>query len=112
VHENNERIDEHPVYCEVQDRQRNLIMHKLLITVTFFALIAAFAGCTHQPHSKSAVLKDLTPNMDGLSETYAENDAGIVVVNNANDRMFVDDMRRATLLDKPSMLSPYPVVDH
>lgn len=109
--ENKDRNDELPVYCECQKRQRNFTMNKWLFTVTIFALLGLFVGCTHQPHSKSAILKDLTPNMDGLSETYSENDAGIVVVNNANERMLVDDMRRATLLDKPSMLSPYPVTD-
>ena len=63
-------------------------------------------------YSNKAIAANLTPIMDGLAETYSENDAGIIVVNNANERMIVDDFRRATLLDKPSMLSPYPVVDN
>ncbi|MBT6269046.1 MAG: hypothetical protein HOI88_01680 [Phycisphaerae bacterium] len=61
-------------------------------------------------YSSKVIPYDLSPNMNGLAETYAQNDAGIAVVNDANNRMFVDDMRRATLLDKPSMLSPFPVV--
>ncbi len=61
-------------------------------------------------YSSRAILSDLTPQMNGLSETYDENDAGIAVVNNANERMYDDDWRRALLLDKPSMLSPVPVV--
>ena len=61
-------------------------------------------------HSSNAILSDLTPNLDGLAETYSENDAGIAVVNNDNERMYVDDWRRALILDKPSALSPYPVV--
>ena len=63
-------------------------------------------------YSNKAIAANLTPNMHGLAETYSDNDAGIIVVNNLNERMIVDDFRRATLLDKPSMLSPYPVVDN
>ena len=87
-------------------------MNKWIVTLITLALTCGFIGCSHNPHSSSAIVNDLTPNMDGLGETYSENDAGIIIVNNANNRMLVDDMRRATLLDKPSMLSPYPVVDH
>jgi len=61
-------------------------------------------------YSNKAIIANLTPAMNGLSETYSENDAGIIVVNNANERMYVDDWRRALILDKPSALSPYPVV--
>ena len=56
------------------------------------------------------ILVDLTPNMDGLAQTYSENDAGIAVTNNANRRMKADDLRRFMLLDKASILSPMPVV--
>lgn len=63
-------------------------------------------------YSSRAILASLTPGLDGLSETDAEREAGIAVVNNVNQRMSKDDINRALLLDKPSMLSPYPVVDH
>lgn len=82
-----------------------LHMNKILITAATLSLVALLSGC-NQPMARNA----LAPNMNGLAETYAQNDAGIAVVNDANDRMFVDDLRRATLLDKPSMLSPFPVV--
>ena len=85
-------------------------MKKCIFTLTFASLSAALIGCQSNTHSTNAILKDLTPNMDGLSETYSENDAGIAVVNNDNDRMYVDDWRRVMILDKPSSLSPYPVV--
>ena len=78
-----------------------LHMNKILITAATLSLVALLSGCNRNT---------LAPNMNGLAETYAQNDAGIAVVNDANNRMFVDDMRRATLLDKPSMLSPFPVV--
>ena len=92
----------------------------LLSTVILFLLV--MAGCTgSQRHLKSspsqsdaskAILRDLTPNMRGLAENAPTERAGIVVVNNANDRQYIDDWRRALLLDKPSVLSPYPVIDH
>ena len=62
-------------------------------------------------YSSNAILASLTPNLSGLSETEAERAAGIAVTNNANHRMIHDDVNRIILLDKPSMLSPYPVVN-
>lgn len=85
-------------------------MKKLLTTFSAITLTVCLIGCNEQTKANNKVLNDLTPNMNGLAETYAQNDAGVAVVNNAGDRMFVDDLRRATLLDKPSMLTPYPVV--
>ena len=85
-------------------------MQKCIIFTTGLITLTALLGCQPNSHSTSAVLGDLTPNLDGLSETYSENDAGIAVVNNDNERMYVDDWRRALILDKPSALSPYPVV--
>ena len=61
-------------------------------------------------YSNRVIMANLTPGMNGLAETYSENDAGIAVVNNDNDRMYVDDWRRVLIIDKPSSLSPYPVV--
>lgn len=85
-------------------------MHKCIILTTGLITLTALTGCQSNAHSSNAILSDLTPNLDGLAETYSENDAGIIVVNNANERMYVDDWRRALILDKPSALSPYPVV--
>ena len=87
-----------------------LHMNKILITAATLSLVALLSGCNQNANAQKSIINDLTPNMNGLAETYSQNDAGIAVVNDANDRMFVDDMRRATLLDKPSMLSPFPVV--
>tara|TARA_B100000959_G_C14449247_1_gene406085 strand:- start:9 stop:503 length:495 start_codon:yes stop_codon:yes gene_type:complete len=63
-------------------------------------------------YSNKAILASLTPGLDGLSETDSEREAGIAVVNNQNNRMGKDDWNRILLLDKPSMLSEYPVVDN
>ena len=61
-------------------------------------------------YSSTAIFASLSPDMSGLSETNAERAAGIAVTNNANRRMIRDDVNRLLLLDKPSMLSPFPVV--
>ena len=66
----------------------------------------------NQQYSSKAILANLTPELDGTSETHSERDAGVATVNNLNQRMGKDDVNRALLLDKPSMLSPYPVSDH
>ena len=63
-------------------------------------------------YSSNAITASLTPNLSGLSETEAERAAGIAVTNNANQRMMRDDVNRIILLDKPSLLSPYPIVDN
>jgi|TARA_B100001964_G_C13965013_1_gene479375 hypothetical protein len=63
-------------------------------------------------YSSDAIFASLTPNLRGTSDTYAENKAGIAVVNNTNTRMMDDDTVRFLLLDKPSMLSPQPIVDN
>jgi hypothetical protein len=87
-----------------------LHMNKILITTSTLSLVTLLSGCNQHSNAHKSIINDLTPNMNGLAETYAQNDAGIAVVNDANDIMFLDHLRRATLLDKPSMLSPFPVV--
>ena len=63
-------------------------------------------------YSSDAIMASITPNLRGLSDTYAENEAGIAVTNNANSRMLDDDAVRLLLLDKPSLLSTHPVVEN
>ena len=91
-----------------------------ILTISLATLIVTSVGCessisqllsSNNADYRSGVdLNNLTPNMNGLAQTYSENDAGIAVTNNENDRMYMDDLRRAMLLDKPSILSPIPVV--
>lgn len=87
-------------------------MKNFALTLSIFTLLMCLAGCSPKANPNRALLNNLTPNMDGLGETHTQNDAGIAVVINENRRMFNDDLRRILLLDKPSMLSSYPVVDN
>jgi len=84
-------------------------MNKCMSTVSLLALAGTLSGCHSNTHSTNAVVSDLTPNMNGLAETRSQNDAGIALVNNENERMYIDDWRRLMLLDKSSSLTPYPI---
>ncbi len=86
----------------------------ILTSLSAVVLTAAFTGCRTNEggNSTKAILANPSPQMDGLAETYPEDKAGIAVVNNVNDRLYVDDWRRTLLLDKPSALSVMPVVQN
>lgn len=102
-------------------------MKKCFTTCALFGIFAISAGCqtfmipfvaledslrSSQDDETKAMLNDLSPDMHGLAETHHENDAGIAVTKNTEWRQFDDDVRRALMLDRPSSLSPYPVVDN
>jgi len=61
-------------------------------------------------YSNAAIIGNISPEMKGLAETTSEHYAGIAAVDNENIRMSRDDLRRLFLRDKPSSLSPYPVI--
>ena len=61
-------------------------------------------------YSNAAIIGNITPDMKGLAETISEHNVGIATVDNVNIRMSRDDLRRLFLRDKPSSLSPYPVI--
>lgn len=101
-------------------------MKKCFTTCAFIGVFALCTGCeamkrpfialehsvsSHQNAETQELLDTLTPNMHGLAETHDENDAGVAVTKNTEWRQFDDDIRRALMLDRPSSLSPYPVVD-
>jgi hypothetical protein len=77
------------------------------INTTTSQLDQAYLGMAY---SSNAILSSLTPNMHGPSETHTENKAGIAVTNNTNHRMMHEDGNRFLLLDKPSTLTPMPIV--
>lgn len=82
-----------------------------MTSLTAIVLTAVFTGCRTNEggNSTKAILANPSPQMDGLTETYSEDKAGIAVV---NDRLYVDDWRRMLLLDKPSALSVMLVVQN
>ena len=84
-----------------------------------FTIVSTFILCMTACHSTTAtdsqskeILANLSPNMRGIAENVEVESAGVIVVNSTNELLYMDDWRRALLLDKPSVLSPYPVIDH
>lgn len=101
-------------------------MKKCFTTCALIGIFAFSVGCetlqipfvaleesvsSSQDATTQEMLDNLTPDMHGLAETHDENDAGVAVTKNTEWRQFDDDVRRALMLDRPSSLSPYPVVD-
>ena len=102
-------------------------MKKCFTTCAFLGIFAFSGGCesfqrpfvalhdsviSSQDESTQKMLNGLSPNMHGLAETHDENDAGVAITKNTEWRQFDDDVRRALMLDRPSSLSPYPVIDN
>jgi hypothetical protein len=102
-------------------------MKKCFTTCAFLGIFAFSGGCesfqrpfvalhdsviSSQDESTQEMLNRLSPNMHGLAETHDENDAGVAITKNTEWRQFDDDVRRALMLDRPSSLSPYPVIDN
>ncbi|MDP6693718.1 MAG: hypothetical protein QF444_05260 [Phycisphaerales bacterium] len=69
--------------------------------------ILFFAGCT----GNRVDLDNVTPSMDTLSQTYSETDVDLAMTDNQNLRMAQEDLGRVWYTNKPSSLSPYPVVN-
>ena len=83
-------------------------------TIALLSTIAFATGCapTYPETQEGQILMDLTPNLAVVADSIYTEAAGIAVVNNSNRRLYMDDWRRALLLDKSSVLSPYPIIDN
>jgi|GEM_PF-6798346 hypothetical protein len=77
------------------------------ISTTSAGLDEAFLN---MKYSSKVIIRDLSPNMEGVSSTYIENEANFAVIKDIEDRMLEDDWSRALLTDKPSSLSTVPIV--
>ena len=60
--------------------------------------------------STRAIRRNLTPEVMGLASSQQEWANNQASIDNLNNRMFNDDWNRIWLRDKPSSLTPYPVV--
>ncbi len=75
------------------------------------AVLFGLAGCqTADPLSYHAIKSDLTPELQGLVERPVDVDRNLATNNNQNLRMMWDDIGRTLYTDRPSMLSPMPVI--
>lgn len=73
---------------------------------------AAIAGCKSNPNDVSfnTVKGNLTPELQTLDETNQDVDRNLAVNFNQDLRMFWMDLGRTFYTDRPSYLSPMPVV--
>ncbi|MEE2908323.1 MAG: hypothetical protein VX527_10905 [Planctomycetota bacterium] len=84
--------------------------HSVMLLILTGAL--ASAGCTSDKyHTWDYIKGNLTPEMAGISETKLDQDRDLAVVSDTGWRAFSDDWGRAFLLDQPTALSPYPLVN-
>ena len=87
-------------------------------TTTFAHLCAATmltalaAGCQYDPNDVSfyAIRHSLPPELRGAVDTQDDADRHLAVTNNTNARLLMDDLGRTFYTDRPSRLSPLPVV--
>lgn len=86
------------------------ISHSVMFLILAGTL--ATSGCTSDRyHSWNYIKGNLTPEMAGISETKLDQERDLAVVTDTNWRAFSDDWGRAWLLDQPTALSPYPLVN-
>ena len=79
-----------------------------ILTYTFSAAaLVLFTGCT----SQQKIMSDITPSMKTLSQTHSEVNININMTDNQNLRMAEEDLERVWYTNRPSRLSPFPVVN-
>ncbi len=82
-------------------------MNHILRFTCIIATLILLAGCTRN----RVGLHDVTPEMSTLSQTYTDVDVDLAMVDNQNNRMFEEDLGRVWYTNRPSRLSPLPVVN-
>jgi hypothetical protein len=75
-------------------------------------LVAVCAGCNHKAKvSDKDIQNRPSPEMFSTSDRGSETANNYAYMRNIQHRSFVDDWNRTWLIDNPSRLSPYPIVD-
>ena len=80
--------------------------HILRYTLTIATLVL-LTGCTRN----RVGLDNVTPSMATLSQTYTDVNVDLEMVDNQNNKMFEEDLGRVWYTNRPSRLSPLPVVN-
>lgn len=81
-----------------------------LAALTACVLFAGGCKSKQDHYSYRAISKNLTPELQGISERPLDVDRNIAVVENVNWRLFWGDLGRVWYMDRPSILSPFPTV--
>lgn len=83
--------------------------NRVLGIVGAAAVVAGLlVGCSATDNSPSGIRHNLTPELKTMTDRPVDVDNRVSVTNNENLRRFWEDLQRATLFDRPSMLSKYP----
>ncbi|MDP7009492.1 MAG: hypothetical protein QGI78_07980 [Phycisphaerales bacterium] len=82
-------------------------MNQILKYTFAIATLVLLAGCT----GNRVGLKNVAPTMDTLSQTHTDVNVDLVMVDNQNERMYQEDLGRVWYTNRPSRLSPLPVVN-
>ena len=74
--------------------------------------VVALGGCATAPDdvSYNAIKRNLTPELQGITESGIDIDRNMAVTSNQNLRMMWGEIGRMWLFDKPSRLSPYDII--
>jgi len=84
----------------------------LLLTAPLVPAATLLSACEYHSDDVSvrAIRLNMTPELVGLATSQDDNNNNDYIVRNLNARMVVDDWNRFWLIDKPSSLSPYPII--
>ncbi len=82
-------------------------MNHIIRYTCIVATLVLLAGCT----GNRVGLSDVTPEMVTLSQTHTDVNVDLAMVDNQNNRMFEEDLGRVWYTNRPSRLSPIPVVN-
>jgi hypothetical protein len=61
--------------------------------------------------SQQKIMFDITPSMKTLPQTHSEVNIDINMTDNQNMRMAEEDLGRVKYTNRPSRLSPFPVIN-
>ena len=67
-------------------------------------------GCA--PTNRNDIVTNLTPELQGLHERPSDVYGNMAVTHNSNIRMISDDLGRVFMTNRPSTLSPFPIITY
>lgn len=87
-------------------------MRTTVLGTILFSGIVSLAGCATDPEDVSykSISRNLTPELQGVTERGIDIDRNMAVTSNQNLRMMWGELGRMWLFDKPSRLSPYDII--
>lgn len=75
-------------------------------------LVTSLTGCSSDPMATDfkSIKGDLSPELQSIAERDVDIDRNIATTFEQNGRMFWNDLGRAWYVDRPSIMSPFPIV--